>query len=112
MVHGDISDDERQRRWEQLAACYYAQQISHYPRDYVTQGENVPEHVLETVERFEEDLTDHARPHGPMHAIVQIGEVIEVGGKRDRRTGTDPVMQAVESQLTSMIAQLAAEAAG
>ena len=110
MVHGNISDEERQRRWQQLAACYYAQQISHYPRDYVTLGKNVPEHVLETVERFEEDLTDHARPHGPMHAVVQIGEVIEITGKRERRAGTDPVMKAIKSQLTSMLAQLATEA--
>ena len=49
---------------KQLAACYYVQQMSHYPRNYVRQSEkNIPEHILETVERFEEDFTDQrARP--------------------------------------------------
>jgi hypothetical protein len=107
MVNGDISEEERERRWQQLAACYYAQQMSHYPRDYISRGDNVPEHVLETVERLEEDLTDSLRLHGPLHAIVQIGTPIEVSPRRDRRAETDPMMDAIESQLTSMLAELA-----
>ena len=31
MVAGKVTPDERERRWRDLAACYYAQQMSHYP---------------------------------------------------------------------------------
>ncbi|MBN1853974.1 MAG: 1-acyl-sn-glycerol-3-phosphate acyltransferase [Pirellulales bacterium] len=109
MIHGAISDAERERRWQQLAACYYAQQMSHYPRGYIQSNDNIPEHVIETVERLQEDLTDHVRPHGPLHAVVQIGEAIQVHGKRDRMAKTDPIMDAIACQLTAMLAQLAAE---
>ena len=109
LVQGNVSEEERERRWQQLAACYYVQQMSHYPRDYIAPGNNVPEHMLETVERLEEDLTDRVHPHGPLHAVVQFGEAIEVTGKRDRGAGTDPVMTAIESQLNSMLTELAAE---
>lgn len=110
MVNGGVPEEERERRWQQLAACYYAQQMSHYPRDYVSRGPNVPEHVLETVERLEEDLTDNVRVHGPLHAIVEMGEAIEVSPVRDRRATTDPLMEGIESQLKTMLAGLAAEA--
>ncbi len=109
MVGGDISEAERDRRWRQLYNVYMAQQLSHYPRDYVTRGENLPERVLETVERFEEDLTDQINAHGPMHVVIEVGEAIEVATKRDRKAESDPVMQAIESQLREMLARLAAE---
>ncbi len=41
-----------------FGACYYAQQMAHYPRPYVIDGPNLPERILETVERLEEDFTD------------------------------------------------------
>jgi hypothetical protein len=110
MVNGGVPEEERERRWQQLDACYYAQQMSHYPRDYVSRGPNVPEHVLETVERLEEDLTDEVRVYGPLHAIVEMGEAIEVSPARDRRAKTDPIMEGIESQLRTMLAGLAAEA--
>ncbi len=111
MVKNNISDEERQRRWKQLAACYYVQQMSHYPRDYVRRSEkNLPEHILETVERFEEDFTDHVRPHGPFHVVVQVGKAIPVASRRDRSVQTDPVMDGIRTQLTEMLAQLSSEA--
>jgi hypothetical protein len=95
---------------KQLAACYYLQQMSHYPRNYVRQSEkNIPEHILETVERFEEDFTDKVRVHGPLHAVVQVGEAIEVGSKRDRGAETDPVMDQLRSQLQGMLTKLSDE---
>ena len=41
---------------------------------------------LETVERFEEDLTDRIRLHGPIRAKIMIGEAIEVSPTREGRT--------------------------
>jgi len=112
MVTNSISTEERHRRWKQLAACYYIQQMSHYPRQYVKQtGTNVLEHILETVERFEEDFTDHLSQHGPFHVVSQVGEAIEVSPRRDRSAKTDPVMDGIRTQLTDMLAGLSAEAA-
>ena len=110
MVQNTISPDERRRRWKQLAACYYVQQMSHYPRNYVRNSEkNVPEHILETVERFEEDFTDRSRVHGPLQAVVQIGEAIPVATHRDRSQAEDPIMTGIRSQLNEMLSKLSAE---
>ena len=111
MVANSITDEERQRRWKQLAACYYVQQMSHYPRNYVRRSErNVVEHVLETVERFEEDFTDQLRVHGPLHTVIQVGEQIPVSSARVRNGQSDPVMQGIRTQLTGMLATLQTEA--
>jgi len=112
MINGDLTEDERARRWRQLTDCYYAQQLSHYTRDYIGRENNVPERILETVERFEEDLTDEMRAHGPLHVVIQVGEAIAVSPQRDRTATTDPVMQAIEDQLREMLAELAGEASG
>ena len=110
LIKNHISDEERQKRWKQLAACYYVQQMSHYPRDYVHNSEpNIPEHILETVERFEEDFTDAVRQHGPFHVVQEVGEAIPVSSRRDRST-VDPIMEGIRTQLADMLAGLAAEA--
>ncbi|TWU24628.1 lysophospholipid acyltransferase family protein [Bythopirellula polymerisocia] len=110
MVKNNISPDERRRRWKQLAACYYVQQMSHYPRNYVRNSEkNIPEHILETVERFEEDFTDHVRVHGPLNAVVQVGQAIPVASQRDRSQTEDPIMVGIRTQLTDMLTKLSAE---
>jgi 1-acyl-sn-glycerol-3-phosphate acyltransferase len=106
----DSSEEARDECRKQLAACYYLQQMSHYPRTYVRQSEkNIPEHILETVERFEEDFTDKVRVHGPLHAVVQVGEAIEVSSKRDRGAETDPVMDQLRTRLQDMLTKLSEE---
>ena len=111
MIQNNISADERQQRWKQLAACYYVQQISHYPHKYVRRSApNIIEHILETVERFEEDFTDHATTHGPLHAVIQVGEAIPVDSRRVRGSESDPVMDGIRTQLTVMLAKLSDEA--
>jgi transcription elongation factor len=64
--------------------------------------------VLETVERFEEDLTDTARVHRPIHAAVEVGEAIEVPPGRDRGSESDSVMTRVRDQIESMLEGLRA----
>ena len=111
MLKNNLSAEDRHERWKQLAACYYIQQISHYPPHYVRrEGPNIVEHILETVERFEEDFTDHATTHGPLHAVIQVGEAIPVSSKRPRDKTSDPVMDGIRSQLTTMLSKLSAEA--
>jgi 1-acyl-sn-glycerol-3-phosphate acyltransferase len=109
MVAGRVTPEERERRWRDLAALYYAQNISHYPRDYILREKNLPERVVETVERLQEDFTDTVRVHEPFHAVIQVGEAILVGTERVRDELGDPVMAEVRRQLQTMINELAAE---
>jgi 1-acyl-sn-glycerol-3-phosphate acyltransferase len=104
MVKGDITEDQRKRRWKQLSDVYLAQQLSFYPPDYIADNPT-PERLLETLERFEEDLTDKTRVHRPIRAVIRVGEPIEVSPTRDRdsRGETDPLMQKIEDQLKSLL---------
>jgi 1-acyl-sn-glycerol-3-phosphate acyltransferase len=96
MVSGDIDDEERDRRWKQFAALYLAQQLSLYPRGYLS-SDAPAERFLETVERFEEDLTDTARPHPPQRVTLHVCDGIEVPAEKVR--GNDPLMGQVEASL-------------
>lgn len=109
MMAGRVTPEERQRRWRDLAAAYYAQNISHYPRDYILREKNLPERVVETVERLQEDFTDEMRTHEPFHAVIQVGEAIPVGTERVRDELGDPIMAEVRHQLQTMINEMAAE---
>ncbi len=102
MTKNEIDDAERHRRWTQLADLYLAQQLFHYPPDYVRSNPS-PMRILETVERFEEDLTDAVTVHGELHATITVGEAIEVSPSRKARGSDDPLMSQIESQLKSML---------
>ncbi|MBI5095963.1 MAG: 1-acyl-sn-glycerol-3-phosphate acyltransferase [Candidatus Hydrogenedentes bacterium] len=104
MAAGSITEEERARRWRQLADVYLAQQAALYPADYFDDPPT-PEQLLETVERFEEDLTDTARVHRPIHVRVEVGEAIEVSPNRERGVDTDPVMARVRTDLETMLAR-------
>jgi hypothetical protein len=103
MIEGKVAPEERERRWRQLADMYLAQQLSCYPPDYLASAPT-PERMLETVERFEEDLTDECRIYRPMTVSVQVGEAIPVSPTRDRSAAEDPAMSALDKQLHDMIA--------
>jgi 1-acyl-sn-glycerol-3-phosphate acyltransferase len=108
MVQQRISEDERQRRWTQLADIYLAQQVSSYPPDYLVERPSI-DRLLETIERFEEDLTDQVRLHGTFKVIIQVGEAIEVSPQRDRTAKVDPLMGQIEKGIQGMLDQLALE---
>ena len=107
MVAEKVDEAERNRRWRQLADIYLAQQLSCYPPDYF-KPEPTPEKLLETVERFEEDLTDKARVHRPIHAVIEVGEAIEVSPGRVRGSEGDPMMAEVRHRLEAMLEGLRA----
>jgi 1-acyl-sn-glycerol-3-phosphate acyltransferase len=109
MAAGRVTPEERARRWRDLADAYYAQQLSHYPRDYILREKNLPERIVETVERFEEDFTDKMRINEPFHTVIQVGEAIPVGTQRTRDEAGDPIMADVRRQLQTMMNELAAE---
>jgi len=102
LVHGELTEPETAGRWRQLADLYLAQQLHCYSGDYLAEAPT-PERLLETVERYEEDLTDIARPHPPLHAVISVGEPIEATPTRDRSADNDPMMDELRSQLETML---------
>ncbi len=104
MATGTLPETELQRRWRHLADLYLAQQLSCYPPDYLD-ADPTPERILETIERFEEDMTDQVRVHPPMRAVVEVGPAIEVSPERTRGTEGDPLMTAIREQLETMLAR-------
>ncbi len=99
-----LAEADKAARWRQLADLYLVQQLHCYPGSYLETSE-APERLLETVERFEEDLTDVARPHPPMRAVVMIGEAIEVSPERPRGVPADPVTLEIRQRLEALMAQ-------
>src|SRR5438874_2292199 len=98
MIKGELDESEKARRWRLLEDAELAQQLYHYPPDYVTDGASAGR-IIETVERFEEDLTGKVTVHGPVDVRVTVGDAIEVSTAREARGEPDPLMTAIESQL-------------
>ncbi len=96
LVKGDLPEEERERRWRQLADVYLAQQLSHYPPDYI-RSNPTPERLLETVERFEEDMTDVSPIHGPLRARVTVGAAIPVA------PDSEDLMLTIEQELKRLL---------
>ena len=108
LVASGLSEAERARRWRQLADIYLAQQLDCYPPDYIRETPT-PERLLETVERFEEDLTDVARTHGPLRVVIQLGPALEVSPVKEKGGSEDPLLMKLEQQLREMLQRLANE---
>ena len=102
MIKGDLDEAEKARRWRLLEDADLAQQLYHYPPDYVTEGASKGR-IIETIERFEEDLTGKVSVYGPVEAKVMVGDAIEVSSEREARGAADPLMSAIESQLRIML---------
>ena len=65
--------------------------------------------MLETVERFEEDLTDVCRVYSPLTAVVQVGEPIPVSPSREGKLREDTIMPLIEARIRTMLEELSAE---
>jgi hypothetical protein len=102
LIKGELTAAESARRWRQLADLYVAQQLHCYAGAELGDSPT-PERLLETVERFEEDLTDTARPHPPLHAVICVGEAIPAPPSRDRTADGDPLAQELRRQLEFML---------
>jgi 1-acyl-sn-glycerol-3-phosphate acyltransferase len=101
LVTGELPEKERAARWRDLADLYLVQQLHCYPAGYLE--EPTPERLIETVDRYEEDLTDVARPHFPLRVVITVGDAIEVGPTRDRSEDADPVMVEIRRQMESLM---------
>jgi 1-acyl-sn-glycerol-3-phosphate acyltransferase len=102
IIQGELTEAERARRWRQLADLYLAQQLHCYSGDYLADAPT-PERLLETVERYEEDLTDTSRPHPPIHAVISVGHAIEAAPTRERGADSDPLANELRRQLQLML---------
>lgn len=97
MISGQLSQSDRDARWRQLADLYLVQQLHCYPGDYIESA--TPERILETVERYEEDLTDVVRAHYPLRAVITVGDPIEVDAPRKRSREPDPVTTEIRQRM-------------
>lgn len=101
MLMGNLTDLEREERWRHFAELYLVQQLHCYPDDYF--DDPSAERVLETVERFEEDLTDRARAHPSLRAVILVGDAIEVPAEKSRSSEGDPVTALVRERMEEML---------
>ncbi|MCH2201057.1 MAG: 1-acyl-sn-glycerol-3-phosphate acyltransferase [Fuerstiella sp.] len=108
MIDGELGPQELQRRWKHLSDLELAQAISLFPPEYV-QSRPTVDRILETVERFAENLTGKEQTHRPLHAVVQIGEPIDVEPGRPRNTTGDPLIGNIAGQLQEILKNLATE---
>ena len=108
MSRREVDADERARRWNHLEQTYLAQQIDCYPDQYLTEFKSV-DRILETLEKFEEDLNDKCRVHGDLKVILDVGEAIEVPTKRDRGAESDPLIVQIREQLNAQLLEFRKE---
>lgn len=94
----------------ELNRLYVAQQIASYPSDYL-ESPVTNTRLLETVEQLEEDIWDRARVHRPLHAVIEVGQPIEVTDAKPAKGETDPILVQLEQKLRTMLGGLAQEAA-
>ena len=109
IVKGDLDEAEKARRWRHLRDAELAQQLYHYPPNYVVEG--APGRAIETAERFEEDLTGKVSVHGPVEATLTVGDAIEVNPGREKGGDGDSLMTAIDTQLRTTLGLPPAEAA-
>ena len=101
IVKGHLTDEDRAARWRHIADLYLVQQLYCYPGNYIEN--HTPERILETVERYEEDLTDFVRPHFPLRSVISVGDAIEVDATQDRSPDGDPLMTKIRTQMESLL---------
>ncbi|MDB4381122.1 1-acyl-sn-glycerol-3-phosphate acyltransferase, partial [Mariniblastus sp.] len=105
MSRDEIDQTEKDRRWQQLSQTYLAQQIDCYPENYIVDLPSV-DRLIDTLEKFEEDLIGQCRIHGKTKVILDVGRAIEVSPKRDRGAKSDPLMAAIREQLNGSLEKL------
>lgn len=108
MTNNELDPSETKRRWSHLENTYLAQQIDCYPDNYIAELPSV-DRILETVEKFEEDLFDKCRIHGELKAVIDVGEAIEVSPKRVKGLDTDPLTASIRESLHEKLASLQQE---
>jgi 1-acyl-sn-glycerol-3-phosphate acyltransferase len=113
LLESNLPAAERERLRNQLDDAAFAQALNFYPEGYLT-PDAPPEHLLETVERIEEELTGSIRIYGRFKVLFDIGEAIPISPEREKKTARgepDPLLAQIEDRLTAMLAESAREVA-
>ncbi|HEX7446094.1 MAG TPA: hypothetical protein VF306_01040, partial [Pirellulales bacterium] len=84
------------------------QQLGWYPPGYLN-ADSPSDRILETVERFEEDLSGRVRTHRPFSVLIDVGEPIAVAPERDRHALTDPLLESIEHGLKAKLERMGGE---
>lgn len=98
MSRAEIGETERARRWDHLERTYLAQQVDCYPENYIVAMPSV-DRILETCEKFEEDLMDKHRIHGNLKVIIDVDDAIEVSPERIKGVAEDSIMAQIRQRL-------------
>lgn len=104
------SPEQRAPLYHVIDAVELAQQLHSYPDRYLLQPPTTDTQILETLERLQEGLLGRPDHPGPLKAIIEFGEAIEVPQDRPPRNQVDPLMEAIRQPLAAMLTRLAGEA--
>jgi 1-acyl-sn-glycerol-3-phosphate acyltransferase len=110
MTEGKVPANEMPARFTDLRDTYVAHQMACFPLAYLQERPSV-DRIRETVERFEEDITDKAPLFSPLKCVIEIGAAIEVTTDRAARRSAegDPLVQQVFDHLQAMLTRLGLE---
>jgi 1-acyl-sn-glycerol-3-phosphate acyltransferase len=100
----------REQLYHVIDSIELSQQLYSYPDRYLFQFPTTDTQILETVERLQDALLGRPDHPGPLKSVIEFGEAIEVPCDRAPRGETDPIMLAIQAQLTTMLDSLAMEA--
>jgi 1-acyl-sn-glycerol-3-phosphate acyltransferase len=101
---------QQQEIYHVIDSVELSQQLYSYPDRYLFRFPTTDTQILETVERLQEGLLGKPDYPGPLKSVIEFGEAIEVPCDRAPRGEGDPIMLAIQSQLTAMLDALAMEA--
>ena len=107
LLASDLTESERRGIWQRLSEIYIAQQIASYPSGYLDQPTD--SRLIETVERFEEDVYDRSQIHRPWHAIIDVGHPIVADSEKPARGAADGIMDLLSSRLQETLNELSNE---
>ena len=107
LLAAGLTESDRKEIWQRLTEIYIAQQIASYPSGYLDLPTD--SRLIETVERFEEDIYDRSQIHRPWHAIIDVGHAIVADPEKPARGSTDKIMDLLSSRLQEMLSELSHE---
>jgi 1-acyl-sn-glycerol-3-phosphate acyltransferase len=103
LIAGSLSKTEIDERWEELAVIDEAERWYRHPPTHLVSCAT-PEQLLETVERIEEMMMGRTRPCGPLRAVIQVDEAIELGGDIDSSMSATELLERIRTRMETMLA--------
>lgn len=109
LLNPSSGEERRAEIRRDLQALELAQQLASFPVGYLTEPPVSVTRVLETLENMEEAVFGKTSWPGPLKAIVEVGEAIDVPAERAPRRQEDPLMTELSQRLQGMLKGLASE---